>query len=51
MQNAGFATALQFDDLTAQLAPSDGTRWSDSDVPRQFAAKSGVAATFTWRVG
>jgi hypothetical protein len=51
MQNAGFATALQFDDLAAQLAPSDGTRWSDSDMPRQFAAKSGVVATFTWRVG
>jgi hypothetical protein len=51
MQNAGFATTLQFDDLAAQLAPSNGTRWSDSEMPRQFAAKSGVVATLTWRVG
>ena len=48
MQNTGFTTALQFDNQTAQLAPSDGTNWSDPDMPRQFETKSGVVATFSW---
>jgi len=50
MQNTGFTTALQFDNQAAQLAPSDGTRWSDPDMPRQFETKSGAVARFTWRV-
>ena len=49
MQNVGFATALQFDNQTAQLAPS-GSRWSDPDMPHQFETKSGAVANFTWTV-
>jgi hypothetical protein len=50
MQHTGFTTALQFDNQSAQLAPSSGTRWADPDLPRQFETKSGAVATFTWRV-
>ena len=50
MQNTGFTTALLFDNQSAQLAPSGGTRWSDPDMPRPFETKSGAAARFTWRV-
>ena len=49
MQNANFLSALQFDNETAELAPS-GSQWSDPDMPRQFATKSGAVGTFTWRV-
>src|SRR5260370_25569103 len=49
MQNTGFTTALQFDNQTAQLAPS-ASRWSDQDMPRSFETKSGAMARFTWRV-
>ena len=48
MSNAGFAVALQFDDATAELAPSDGTRWSDPDLPEAFECKSGAVGQFTW---
>lgn len=48
MQNTGFTTALQFDNQTAQLAPSSGTRWSDPDMPRPFESKSGAVATLRW---
>ena len=47
MQNTGFTTALQFDNQTAQLAPS-GSHWSDPDMPRSFETKSGAVATLTW---
>ena len=50
MQNVGFAVAFQFDNQTAELAPSDGTRWSDPDLPMQFESKSGVFSTFSWNV-
>ncbi len=50
MQNTGFTTALQFDNQSAQLAPSGGTQWADSDMPRPFETKSGAVATFTWSV-
>ncbi len=49
MQNVGFATALEFDNETAQFAPS-GSQWSDPDMPRPFETKSGAVATFTWSV-
>jgi hypothetical protein len=49
MQNTGFTTTLQFDNQTAQLAPS-ASRWSDLDMPRSFETKSGAIARFTWRV-
>jgi hypothetical protein len=49
MHNTGFTTALQFDGQAAQLAPS-ASHWSDPQMPRQFATKSGATANFTWRV-
>jgi len=49
MQNVGFASALQFDKLTAQLAPS-GTQWFDRDLPRPFETRSGVRSTCHWSV-
>ena len=48
MQNVGFAAVFQFDNQTGELAPGNGTRWSDPDLPRQFESKSGVAANFRW---
>jgi hypothetical protein len=48
MQNTGFTTALQFDNQTAQLAPSS-SRWSDAAMPRQFITKSGATGNITWR--
>ena len=49
LQNAGFASALQFKNETIELAPST-SRWSDPDMPRQFETKSGAVATFNWSV-
>lgn len=49
MKNAGFASALQFDDLTMELAPSD-SRWSDPDMPLQFVTKSGAVSALKWSV-
>jgi hypothetical protein len=51
MQNVGFAVALQFDNSTAELAPSAGTQWSDPDLPQQWESKSGAVGRFTWNVG
>ena len=48
MQNAGFAVAFQFDNQTAELAPSTGTRWADPDMPRQWESKSGAVGKFRW---
>lgn len=48
MQKTGFVMAFQFDNQTAELAPSAGTRWSDPDMPRQWECKSGAAGSFTW---
>lgn len=48
MANTGFTTAFQFDNLTAQLAPSGGSRWTDPDMPRSIETRSGVVANFTW---
>ncbi len=48
MSNSGFAVGLQFDNATGELAPSDGTRWSDPDLPEAFECKSGVVGQFTW---
>ena len=49
MQNAGFASGMHIDTLA--LAPSDGTRWADPDLPEQFEAKSGIVADVHWRGG
>jgi hypothetical protein len=48
LQNSGFASALQFDNLTFQLAPSSGTHWSDAGLPHALEAKSGARASWTW---
>lgn len=48
MQNVGFAVVFQFKDQTAELAPSDGSRWSDPDMPRSFEMKSGAVGSFAW---
>jgi len=50
MQNVGFAVALQFDNSTAELAPSAGTQWSDPDLPQQWESKSGAVGRLTWNV-
>jgi hypothetical protein len=50
MQNVGFAVALQFDNYTAELAPSAGTQWSDPDLPQQWESKSGAVGRFTWNI-
>jgi hypothetical protein len=49
-QNVGFAMVFGLKNQTAELAPSDGTRWSDPDMPRHWESKSGAAGTFTWNV-
>jgi hypothetical protein len=48
MQNSGFVMAFQFDGQTGELAPSEGTRWQDPEMPRQWESKSGVVGTFNW---
>ena len=50
MQNVGFAVALQFENSTAELAPSAGTQWFDPDLPQQWASKSGAVGRFTWNI-
>jgi hypothetical protein len=49
MQNVGFASALQFENLTAQLAPSS-SQWRDPDLPRPFETKSGARALCVWNI-
>jgi hypothetical protein len=48
MQNVGFAMVFQFENHTAELAPSDGTRWSDPDMPEQWESRSGAVGQFSW---
>src|SRR5918992_69792 len=40
ISGGGFVSAFGMDE--AELAPSVGTRWSDSEMPREFEAKSGA---------
>jgi hypothetical protein len=47
LQNSGFASVLQFDNLTFQLSPSS-THWSDTGLPRSFETKSGARASWSW---
>ena len=51
MQNTGFVMAFEFENQTAELAPSDGTRWSDPDMPVMFDAKSGAVGKINWSGG
>ncbi len=48
MSNAGFAVGLQCDNATVELAPSDGTRWNDPDLPEAFECKSGAVGQISW---
>lgn len=48
MQDAGFAMVFQLENQTAELAPSEGTRWSDPDMPEQWESKSGAVGQFAW---
>ncbi len=50
MQNAGFIVALQFNDMTVELAPSDGTFWRDPDLPESWEGKSGAVGRIAWNV-
>ena len=46
-----FAVALQLDDHTVQVAPSNGSSWSDSDMPEaSWETKSGTLAGIIWSV-
>ncbi len=49
MRDVGFAEALQFQNATAELAPS-GSQWHDPDMPRTFETKSGARAICQWNV-
>ena len=48
MQNAGFATAFRAENDTLQLAPSNGTHWSDPELPHVFQSRSGAVAACQW---
>ena len=48
MQNVGFGEVFQFADHTAELAPADGTRWADAEMPRPMESRSGAMGNFTW---
>lgn len=50
LQNAGFALVWNFDDKTAEMAPSDGTVWQDPDLPVAWEGRSGAIGHFTWDV-
>jgi hypothetical protein len=49
MQNVGFASAFNFDDLRGELAPGT-VRWSDPAMPHQFEHRSGARGRFSWKV-
>jgi hypothetical protein len=51
MQNVGVAMVFQLENQTAELAPSEGTRWSDPDLPEQWESKSGAVGRFSWSAG
>ena len=50
VQNAGLMIALEFENLTAELAPSDGTSWQDPDLPEAWESKSGAVGQIHWHV-
>jgi len=49
MKNAGMAETLEFNDATAELAPS-ASYWEDPELPRAFETKSGARAICNWSV-
>lgn len=48
MHNAGFAVLFQLENQMAELAPSEGTRWADPDLPEQWDSLSGAVGKFSW---
>ena len=50
LHDAGFALVWNFDNNVAEMAPSDGTTWHDSDFPVAWEGKSGAVGHFTWNV-
>ncbi len=50
IQNVGFATVLQFDNQTGEIAPSEGTQWTDPELPRPWVSRSGTVGRFTWNL-
>jgi hypothetical protein len=49
IQNVGFTIALQFDDQTGELAPSEGSQWADPQMPHAWKSNSGTIGRFTWQ--
>lgn len=48
IKDVGFTIALQFNDRVGQLAPGEGTHWTDPQMPRTWDSKSGTMGKFTW---
>ena len=48
MQNSAFSMAFGHIDHIGDLAPSDGTSWSDADMPETWQGRSGVAGQIAW---
>ena len=49
MQDAAFALAFQFEGQHADLAPSEGTSWNDSEMPEPWVGKSGAVGQIAWQ--
>lgn len=51
LQNVGFAVALQFNNQTAEIAPGEGSYWSDPELPLPWVSRSGTVGRFNWSLG
>jgi hypothetical protein len=50
LHDANFILVWNFDNNTAEMAPTDGTNWHDPDFPVSWDGKSGAVGKFTWDV-
>jgi hypothetical protein len=50
IQHVGFAAVLQFDNQIGELAPSEGSEWTDSEMPHHWVSKSGTIGRFSWQM-
>ena len=48
MHNSVFSMAFGFNDHVGDLAPSEGTSWSDSELPVSWQGRSGVVGQVAW---
>jgi hypothetical protein len=48
LQNAAFSLAFGHEGHEGDLAPSDGTTWSDADMPATWVGRSGVVGQVAW---